>query len=120
MSFLKKLGSVVFKIIGIESGLMPLIQPLVQKEAPAAAPVVDKLNQAFNVVVNTEQMFAAAYGPDAKKGSDKLKAATPFVAGIIQSVEAVEGKKPKDEALFEDASTRLTSAIADILNSFGE
>jgi hypothetical protein len=55
-----------------------------------------------------------------KSGSAKLAAATKFVAPIIQSIETLEGKKPKDEVLFEDACTRLTGAVADILNSFGD
>lgn len=116
MTFLKKLGTVILRIIGISNAVLPIIE----QAAPQSAPIADRLTQAFNVVVTTEQMFTAAFGPDAKKGSDKLKAATPFVAALVQQIDLVAGRKPKDETLFADASTRLTSALADILNSFGD
>ena len=55
-----------------------------------------------------------------KKGSDKLRAAQPFVAQLIQQTDLLAGKKPKDEALFQTATAQLTGALADILNSYGE
>lgn len=117
MSFLKKLGTVVLKIVGIASGLLPAIQGAIPQTATVQT-VEDKLNKAFGVIVTAEQMFAAT--GTAKTGSDKLKAATPFVAALVQNVELLSGKKPKDDALFQDAVTRMTSAMADVLNSFGE
>lgn len=118
MTFLKKIGSIVLKVIGIAAGLMPLIKQATP--AGTAAAVEDKLTSAFNAVITTEQAFTAAYGVKSGLGSDKLKAATPFVAALVQNVDILAGKKPKDEALFEDACTRATSAFADILNSYGD
>lgn len=118
MSILKKFGTIVLKIIGIAGGFMPLIQQ-VTASTPTGVKVVDKVDQAFNAIVTAEQMFTAAYGPDAKKGSDKLKAAVPFVAALLQQTDLLAGHTPQNEALFQDASTRLTSALADILNSYG-
>lgn len=121
MSFLKKLGTIVLKIIGVASGLMPLIQgSLTGGAAATVSTFEDKLNKALGVIVTAEQMFAAAHDAASGKGSDKLKAATPFVAALIQNTELLIGKKPKDEAKFEAASTALTSALADILNSYGD
>ena len=120
MNFLTKLGQVVLKIVGVATGLMPLIQnALPAKEAAVTGTVVDKLNSALGVIVTAEQMFTAA-GQQAKSGSAKLAAATPYVAQLIQQTDLLTGKKPKDEAAFTAASTKLTSALADILNSFGE
>lgn len=124
MSFLKKLGAVVLKIVGIETGLLPLIQSGIQVAVPgntSAGAVVAKVDSEFqkvvSVITTAEQMFTAASGPDAKTGADKLKAATPFVAGLIQQSEIMVGKKVKDSAKFETAVTAITSAFADLLNS---
>jgi len=119
MTFLKKLGLIVLKIVGIASGVMPLVEAAIPQTAGTAA-AEDKLAKSFDVIVTVEQAFAAAFGADAKKGSDKLKAAVPFVAALIQKTDLLIGKHPKDEALFADAVTRLTAALADILNSYGD
>jgi hypothetical protein len=120
MNFLKKLGTVVLKMVGIATGLMPLIQQELPAQAAAVAgTVVDKLNQGLGVIVTTEQMFTAV-SQASGQGSAKLQAATPFIAGLIQQTDMLTGKKPKDEAAFEAATTKLTSALADILNSYGD
>lgn len=119
MSFLKKLGTVVLKVIGVWAGIAPILGQAAPNNATLTN-IEDKLGKAFGVVTTVEQTFVAAFGADAKNGSDKLKAAQPFVAQLIQQVDMLAGKKPKDEAKFEAASTALTGALADILNSYGE
>jgi len=114
MTFLKKLGQVVLKLIGFWTGFAPLIQQAVTG-SQTAAQVADKLGQAFNVIITAEQMYAAAEG---KTGPQKLTAATPFVAQLVQEVDLLAGRHPKNEALFQDAATRLTAALADVLNSY--
>lgn len=116
MSFLKKAGSFILKYVGVILGLVPLVAPAVG--VPGA--VVGEITQVGNLIISIEQMFAAAFGLDAKKGSDKLKAAVPFVAQIIQRSDFMVGKKIKDEAAFQAASTAITSGFADLLNSLGE
>lgn len=119
-TFLKKLGTIL-KIVGEVAGVIPLIQPILPASAQTAVAVgEDKLQKALSVVVTVEQAFTSAFGVDSKLGSDKLRAATPFVAQLIQQTELLSGKKPQDPAKFEDAATRLTAALADVLNSFGE
>lgn len=120
MTTLQKLGSIVLKIVGIAAGELPLIAPaLPPKVATVAAAAVDKLDQGLGVITTAEQMFTAA-GQGAKTGSAKLQAATPFVAALVQQTDTLVGKKPKDEAGFEKACTALTSALADIMNSYGD
>jgi hypothetical protein len=119
MSFLKKLGSVVLKVIGIWTGFAPLVQSVIP-QSPTAVAVEDKLAKAISLIVTVEQTFAAAFGPDAKLGSDKLRAAQPFIAQLIQQTDLLAGKKPKDEAMFQKGCTELTGALADILNAYGE
>jgi hypothetical protein len=119
MTFLKKLGAVVLKVIGLWSGIAPIIQGVLPQGGGAAA-AEDKLAKLFNLIITVEQTFTAAFGADAGRGSEKLRAAQPFVAQLIQQADLLAGKKPKDEALFQAASTQLTGALADILNSYGE
>jgi hypothetical protein len=118
MTFLKKFGVVVLKLVDAVTNLNLL--PLLSTVSPSPA-IVDRLQSAFHAVITAEQMFTAASGADAKVGSQKLKAATPFVAALIHDVmnQLKPGQKPKDEAKFEDACTRATAAFADALNSYG-
>ena len=119
MTFLKKIGQVVLKIIGIATGVLPLIQGAFPQAGQAVQTVEDKLNKALGVIVTTEQMFTAVSQAPGQ-GSAKLKAATPYIATLIQNTDLLIGKKPKDEQQFETAATALTSALADILNSYGD
>ena len=119
MSFLKKLGTVVLKVIGIWTGIAPIVQGALP-QGSVATTIEDKLGKLFNLIVTVEQTFTAAFGANAKTGSDKLRAAQPFVAQLIQQTDLLAGKKPKDEVLFQSATAALTGALADILNSYGE
>lgn len=119
MNFLAKMGSILLNIVSVATGLQPLIHPYLSTSVESTvSTAVDKLKGAFNVVLTTEQLFANAFGPDAKKGSDKLNAAAPFVAQLVRDIDLFTGKHPKNEALFQDAVRRLTSAVADIFSSF--
>lgn len=118
MNWLKTVGSVALKVVGVATGLMPLVQRATVPNTQASV-IEDKLVAGFNVIATAEQMFQAAMGPDAKTGSQKLKAATPFIAGIVQSIPIFDNKKPKDEAAFEQHCADLTSALANIFNDYG-
>lgn len=119
MTWLTKFGSVVLKIVGIATGMMPLIKNAVP-QSPGAIVIEDKLEAGFNVIATAEQMFTAAAAPGVSTGSQKLKAATPFIAGLVQNLPHFTGKKPKDEAAFEAHVANLTSAMADIFNDYGD
>ncbi len=116
MSFLKKAGSFILKAFNV---ILPL-SPLVAVAVPGAAPLLGEIGQIGNLIISIEQMFAAAFGVDAKKGSDKLNAAVPFIAQIIQRSEFMVGKKIHDSAAFQAACTKITSGFADLLNSLGD
>lgn len=107
---LKKIGKFVLDLFKLWPQVAGLVSPLVGAT----------LSAAFGIIATTEQLFAAAYGVDSKKGSDKLRAAQPQIAQLILQTDLFVGKKPKDEALFQDATTRMTAALADVFNSFGD
>lgn len=112
MSWLKKVGQVVLKITGLWGTVAPLAGRLI--------PGAGEVSSIISVIVSVEQLFTAAYGADGKKGSDKLRAATPMVAQLIQASSFFQGKALKNEPLAADAYTRITAAFADLLNAYGE
>ena len=118
MSFLKKFGLGFLKVVGVIAGVTPLIQvPISQASVDG---VLDKITQMFNVIMSVEAMFVAAYGTVSGLGSDKLKAAVPFIAQLLQTSAPFIGKKIKDPVLFEKACTGIASTLADALNALGE
>lgn len=114
MGWLKKVGQVVLKIVGIGASLLPMVSGI----SPVG--IGSELAKIAKVLVTVEQVSTAMQGPDAKTGSQKLRAAVPQVAAIIQTSELMVGKKIKDEAAFEQACTNITSGFADLLNSLEE
>lgn len=124
MTWLKKFGQVMLKIVAIATGVAPLIQQVIPASAqPTEAKVVSDLTLISNEVMTAEAMFAAISDPKEKMGSDKLKAATPFVSQIIQQwlqSQTAIPKKIQNETLFTQAVTGITSNFADLLNSLGE
>ena len=111
MSFLKKLGLAILKGVGIASGIE---QFLPARAATETGKIVGELQQIGGIVVTAEGMIGAIGGAN---GATKLKAATPFVAQLIQQSELVAGKKIKNEELFIQGCTSITSGAADVLNS---
>jgi hypothetical protein len=115
MTWLKKYGSLFLKVVGVISGVTPLIQQAVPTTVGTeTGKVVDKLNQIGNMVVLAEALIQGA-----GKGSERLTAATPLVGQVIQTSELLVGKKITNEALFEQGCTKITSGMADVLNSLG-
>lgn len=118
MSWLKKFGEVVVKVVGLATGFEPLLLPLLpQKGQVVTTAVVSDITRISAVVATAEGMFAAVSDPSAKTGAQKLQAATPFVGQIIQSSDFMIGRKIKDQALFIKGCQEITSGMADILNS---
>lgn len=118
MTWLKKAGTIILKVIGIASGIWPVLAPNLPAGASTVeSKVVSELAQVGQVIVTAEGMIGAINDPSAQTGGDKLKAATPFVAQIIQQSELLAGKKIKNEQLFIQGATAVTSGMADVLNS---
>lgn len=116
MTWLKKIGT----ILAAGFGVVKIFAPAIAAAVPVAVPVVGEIAQVGQVIVDIEAGFAAAFGADAKKGSDKLRAATPLVAQIIHASQLMAHKKVKNEAAFTKACEGITSNFADLLNSIGE
>ena len=121
MTWLKKAGLVLGRVLGFVTGLAPLVGPAFGEKAGAAAGSVgSEVSNIVNVIATIEGAFTAVNGPTTQTGPQKLKAASPFVAKIIMSTDALAGAKVKDEAKFNTAVTAITGAFADLLNSLDE
>ena len=119
MKFLTVVGNILSKVIAVVSGFnFGALFPAGSTAAKDVAAVTDKLEQAASFVMTAEGMFQAAFGPDQKNGAQKLAAATPFVAKLIQSMEILAGKKIKNEDLFTRGCSEITGGLADVLNAY--
>lgn len=115
MTFLKKLGQYLAQGIAIFTGVWPLVSGLFGSNAKAQSTVpviINDLTSIGQIVVQTEALIQAP-----GSGASKLAAAAPLVVNIVKTSELISGHKIKDETLFLQGCTDLTSAIAEILNS---
>jgi len=121
MTWLKKIGQVVLKIVGIAIGDLPILQQLIP-QSPNVVAAENQVGALFNIIITAEQMFTAANGPDAKTGSQKIAAATPFIASLLESAlaELPAKLKVQDQVKFKVAVTQIASGLADALNACGE
>ena len=119
MSFLKKLGQVLVNVVGIATGVGPIILPFLGsgKSAQITGTAINDLTAVGQVVVQIETAFAALPG---STGAQKLQAAIPLVGNIIKTSELVVGKKIANEALFTQAVQEYAQATVDLLNSLHE
>ncbi len=116
MSFLKKFGKVLVKVIGVVVGVGPIIGAAIpgEKDDRLIGKVKDTLQEVADLVLITEGMFAGVAGVS---GIQKLSAAAPFVAQIIQRAEFMSGREIMDEEKFAGAIQTITGGMADLLNS---
>jgi hypothetical protein len=116
MTFLKKLGQVLLKVVGIAAGIGPVITPFLGsgKAGQVAGTVTNDLTSIGSIIVQLETAFAAIPG---STGAQKLQAAIPLVSNITKTSELVVGKKIANETLFTQACTEYAQATVDLLNS---
>lgn len=118
MTFLSKLGKVLATIVniaGVAAGIGPILEGVLgsgSKVGTEIGKAVNDLTQIGQVVLQAETMIQTP-----GSGATKLAAATPLVASIVQTSELISGKKIANEALFIQGSSKITSGMADILNS---
>lgn len=126
MSVLKKVGLVLLKVGSIASEIMgfPFIAQWFggSKAGAIVGSVLGEFSSVAQVLTMTEVAYPSIDG--AKTGSQKLNAAAPLVAQIVlvwaQSNLPGHNKLKVDPAVFADRVKALTSAFADLLNSFGD
>ena len=116
MGFLRKFGVVLRKVIGVVIGVGPFIGNAIpgEKDDRLIGKVKDTLQEIADLVLIAEGMFAGIAG---STGLQKLDAASPFIAQIIQRTEFMANKEIMDEEKFTVAIRTITSGFADLLNS---
>jgi len=117
MTFLQKLGKVlatIANVAAVAAGIGPILQPFLGSGTASkiASTAVNDLTSIGQVVLQAETLIQGT-----GTGATKLSAATPLVAQIVQTSELIAGKKIANEALFIQGSQKITSGMADILNS---
>lgn len=117
LSFLKKVGLMAVKVIGIMSGLLPAVEAMTSATSPLK-PVEDKLDQIVKAALSVEIAFTAAYGPDVKTGAQKVQALSALIGPIVQGAEVLSGKKLKNDVLFSQGLHDIANGVAEILNSY--
>lgn len=116
MSFLKKFGVTLLKVVGVATGFEPLIAPFLP--APAQAKVADTFSR-IGAAVATVESIGAAIAPSGTvlTGAQKAEGIVPLVGQIVQTSELVSGRKIKDEAAFTAACKTIAGGVADLLNA---
>lgn len=114
MSFLKKFGTVLLKIVGVVSGVGPIFQAAVPQSEKVVTKVTDTFTEIANWVMIIEGAFAGMQGA---QGAAKLEAVLPFVAQAIQRSEVLAHHEIMDEAKFTAAVRTISGGVADLLNS---
>lgn len=113
MTFLKKLGQILFKLLAVATSIGPIITPFLGsgKSGQIATTGINDLTSVGQVVVQIETAMQGA------AGTAKLAACIPLVGNIIRTSELVAGKKIANETLFTTAVQEYTQATVDLLNA---
>jgi len=130
MNFLKKLGLLLAKgaeVAGEVMGYGPIISVMTgilpKKAGEAVQTGISDLTLIAKEVITAEKMLVAISGPDAKTGSQKLAAAAPGIALLMNqwATSGVLGSvKCKDPAKADAAVKGITSNMADFLSAYGD
>lgn len=118
MKFLTKFGQIALRVIGVISGVGPMVANAIPgtKDDAIIANVVDSSQQIGGIIQQAE-IFGQALG---LKGLDKLKGASPAVQQIILQSAALAGHKVAQEELFRQGCSKITDGWADVFNSLHE
>lgn len=120
MTWLKKIGQVLEKVLPFILGVGPLFQMsgLPGSGSPVVQKVVGDLNGIPQLIVTAEQMYAAAEGAS---GPLKLKAVAPMIQQLIIEYAGANlpgSPKLKDPQKLAAAASGIASNFADALNAF--
>lgn len=118
MKFLTKFGQVALRVIGIVTGILPMVGAAIPgtRDDLVIGRVLDTSQQIGSVIGQVE-LFGQALG---LKGADKLKGAAPALAQVILQSAALAGHKVKNEELFRQGVLKVGDGWADIYNSLDD
>ena len=119
MSWLKKVGEVIAKGAALATGLSPLVDPFFDNKKEDKDKVFGKITDSLveiQSVITTVEAIGQLTG---LKGEDKLKAAAPMIASILES-KLVAGRKIEDKVLFASGASTVADGMVKILNSLSE
>lgn len=117
ISVLEKVASAIMKGVAIESGVEPLIQPLLGSgnAAKDASLVQNDLNQIGSAVTFAESIFQTL-NPN-MTSDEKIAALTPAIVKIIQSSTLVAGHPIGDPQGFSNGCATIAQGVTMVLKS---
>lgn len=98
VSWLKKLGQDVLKVLGVVQKVEPAVEPIVEALVPASVPIFAIFDEIVQIVVMGESTFAAV--GMASNGPAKLAAALPGVEALLD--QWVSDNLPGAAAILKD------------------
>ena len=120
MSWLRKIGKVVYEVSGLSEVFGPLLSGVVSNPQAQAGinAVTDDLTK-IAAAVSTVEIIANTVTDGSMKGPAKVAAVTPLVAQAILSADFTHGKgMPKHPDLFKKGCAAIGSGMADVMNSY--
>lgn len=112
MTFLKKLGQILAKAVGVATSVGPVVSPFLGAKSAIAGTIVNDLTAIGQVVVSAEALIQGD-----SKGTERLTSSAPLVANVVRTSELVSGHEIANEALFLEGCNDITSGTAKVLNS---
>ena len=119
MKFLNKLVAVVGVVLNTFTGFAPVVR----QTFPEAGGVVDVISHdlaAIADVVTNVDLEVSALTDVTLTGAQKLVMSIEPVTNIIMSSALLSGRKIGNQALLEQGIEKVTSGMADIVNSLHE
>lgn len=116
MTFLKKLGQIIVKGIGIATGLLPIIQATVPQASGTIQVVSKDLAEIGQIIVAVEAMGASL----GLAGPDKLHAAAPQVVQILLQSALLANKPIANPQLLAQGAQKVADGMVDVLNAVHE
>lgn len=116
MTFLKKLGQIIVKGIGIATGLLPIVQVALPQSEGTLQVVSRDLSEIGQIIVAVEAMGASL----GLAGPDKLHAAAPQVVQILLQSALLANKPIANPQLLSQGAQKISDGMVDVLNAVHE
>ena len=113
MTFLKKLGQLIVKGIGIVSGFLPVLQATMPGSSAIIQTVSKDLAAIGDIVIQVEAMGAAL----GLSGADKLRAAVGPATQVLLQSELLLGKPISDITALNGAAQDIINGVVKMLNA---
>ena len=119
MTFLAKLGSILARVVGVATGVEPIVNTVLPNSVQAKiAPISSELTDIAGELAAAEQVFQTLQAQgNTLTDAQKLAVALPYISQIVNASPLMSNKKIANEDQFKSGLSNLTSAVEQIVNS---